>query len=273
LSSPWRWRRGCAGSECPGSLCRRWRTGTRPATRRASRPHRLLRREGSLCRCGPGRAHGGRLPGSGSCLERRCHIRRRTMAWRRGSPCQPESSAGLRLGEADERWLWREVWRIVREVGPAYLFVENVAAHLSGTFGRVVGDLAASGWRVEWDCVPASAVGAPHQRDRLFVLAERVPHSVRLEIRDEPGRGGSGRGGPSLAGDVGAVAWPPGPDDADGWDRYLARYPGLEPAVRRGSHGLANRLDRLHAIGNGVVSLAADRAFRTLWTRLSRKVD
>lgn len=99
-----------------------------------------------------------------------------------GYPCQPESLAGSRRGSDDERWLWDEVWRVVREVGPALVFLENVPGHLSGTFGRVVGDMAASGWRVEWDCVPACTVGACHERDRLFVLAANPDRSdVRLE--------------------------------------------------------------------------------------------
>jgi DNA (cytosine-5)-methyltransferase 1 len=120
-----------------------------------------------------------------------------------GYPCQPESTAGRRRGLADERWLWHEVWRCIREMGPRYVFLENVAAHLSGTFGRVLGDMAASGWRIEWDCIPAATVGAPHLRDRLFVLAadpDRDP--VRLESRRR-GRGES-RPGPSGPTDAGA---------------------------------------------------------------------
>jgi DNA (cytosine-5)-methyltransferase 1 len=96
-----------------------------------------------------------------------------------GYPCQPESVAGKRLGEVDERWLWPEVWRVVREMGPRLVFLENVPGHLSGTFGRVLGSMAESGWRIEWDCVPAAAVGAPHLRDRLFVLAAN-PECVDL---------------------------------------------------------------------------------------------
>ena len=88
-----------------------------------------------------------------------------------GYPCQGESLAGRRAGEDDPRWLWPHIWRIVRLVGARYLAIENVAAHLSGSFGHVAGDLAASGWRVVWDCVPAAAAGAPIRRDRVFALA------------------------------------------------------------------------------------------------------
>ena len=63
-------------------------------------------------------------------------------------------------------------------------------------------------------------------------------------------------------------AWPPGPGDADGWDRYLRCAPNLEPAVRRGADGLAHRVDRLRLCGNGVVPLVAAHALRTLASEL-----
>lgn len=92
-----------------------------------------------------------------------------------GFPCQGSSVAGKRRGTADERWLWPQVWRIVRECGASLLFVENVPGLLSvnggKALGEILGDLAASGWAAEWDCVPAAAVGAPHVRDRWFCLA------------------------------------------------------------------------------------------------------
>lgn len=111
-----------------------------------------------------------------------------------GYPCQPESLAGKRGGVDDERWLWRDVWRIVRDVGARYLFVENVAGHLSGTFSRVLGDLAASGWAAEWDCVPAAAVGAPHLRDRVFLLGRAPSDAECSALRLEPKRDQRDRG-------------------------------------------------------------------------------
>ena len=63
-------------------------------------------------------------------------------------------------------------------------------------------------------------------------------------------------------------AWPPGPDDADGWERFLGCAPDLEPAVRRGADGLAHRVDRLRLCGNGVVPLVAAHALRTLAAEL-----
>jgi len=91
-----------------------------------------------------------------------------------GFPCQPFSVAGRRAGADDDRNLWPEVARVIGEVRPGIVFLENVPALLSnGYYGTVVGDLAACGYDTRWDCIPASACGANHQRDRLWILATR----------------------------------------------------------------------------------------------------
>ena len=89
-----------------------------------------------------------------------------------GFPCQDLSFAGKGAGLAGERsGLWREYARLIRELGPELVFVENVAALLGRGLGDVLGDLAALGYGAWWDCIPASAVGAPHRRDRLWIVA------------------------------------------------------------------------------------------------------
>lgn len=90
-----------------------------------------------------------------------------------GFPCQPVSLAGKRLAQEDDRWLWPEFIRLVRAVRPRYVLVENVPGLLSRGMGDVLGDLAASGYDAEWDCIPAAAVGAPHLRYRVFIVAHR----------------------------------------------------------------------------------------------------
>jgi DNA (cytosine-5)-methyltransferase 1 len=89
-----------------------------------------------------------------------------------GYPCQPFSYAGARGGENDPRHLWPEVHRIIRNVRPSYVLLENVPGHLSMGFGQVLADLAESGYDAQWDCIPAAAIGAPHLRDRVFIFAE-----------------------------------------------------------------------------------------------------
>lgn len=89
-----------------------------------------------------------------------------------GFPCQDISNAGKGAGiEGERSGLWKEYARLVCELQPRFVFVENVAALLGRGLGVVLGDLAAIGYDAEWHCIPASAVGAPHRRDRLWVVA------------------------------------------------------------------------------------------------------
>ncbi len=92
-----------------------------------------------------------------------------------GFPCQPVSCAGKRKGKEDERWLWPEFYRIVCEVKPRWVLVENVPGLLSADSGRlfagILRDLASSGYDAEWNIVSAASVGAPHLRKRVFVVA------------------------------------------------------------------------------------------------------
>ncbi|MDX3594123.1 DNA cytosine methyltransferase [Streptomyces sp. ID03-2B] len=88
-----------------------------------------------------------------------------------GYPCQPFSSAGKRKGTADERHIWPWIARALGVLRPRIAVFENVAGHLRLGFDTVLADLAALGFDAEWCTVRASEVGAPHQRNRLFLLA------------------------------------------------------------------------------------------------------
>lgn len=88
-----------------------------------------------------------------------------------GPPCQPYSSAGSMRGEADDRHLWPEMYRIIRELKPAAVLFENVANATNMVFPLVRSDLEAAGYKVWAFLVPASSVGAPHKRERLWVVA------------------------------------------------------------------------------------------------------
>ena len=210
-----------------------------------------------------------------------------------GYPCQPFSAAGDRKGEHDERHLWPEVARIIREVGPSLVFLENVRGHLSLGFGQVLGDLADLGFDAEWGVFSSAEVGAPHRRERVFLLAHT--RSQRLEGILRPGSAQSAAGRSS--GGVGATAsvdqvpmlrrlpmpTPPGSrtrlplPTRGGVDNLPLRPPDqqgnfppkAQPAIRRVAHGPSTRMDRLRALGNGVDPLVAAHAFRTLKTRLT----
>lgn len=93
-----------------------------------------------------------------------------------GFPCQDASVGqtqwGARVGiEGERTGLWRHVKRLAAELRPRFLLLENVPGLLSAGFGRVLGDLAEIGFDAEWHCIPARALGLPHRRDRLWVIA------------------------------------------------------------------------------------------------------
>jgi DNA (cytosine-5)-methyltransferase 1 len=177
-----------------------------------------------------------------------------------GFPCQDISVAGKMAGIDGERsGLWREIARLVRQVRPSYVFVENVAALLVRGIGRVLGDLAACGYDAEWDVIPACAVGALHIRERVWILAyprrQRV-EEPQLQHADIPGRPGYAE----------AAEASKGPDVADticfnGWGNIRKRGAEVtrsgwwetEPNVGRVANGVPARVDRLRALGNSVV--------------------
>ena len=94
-----------------------------------------------------------------------------------GIPCQPASQAGKRKGTADDRWLWPDALRIVDELKPKYVIFENVPGLLTleggEAFRRILRALAESGYDCEWSYLRASDVGAPHRRERVFIIAWR----------------------------------------------------------------------------------------------------
>lgn len=100
-----------------------------------------------------------------------------------GFPCQPYSSAGKRKGKEDERHLWPEMLRVIREIKPKYIVGENVAGLLSWSgglvFDEVHSDLEASGYEVQAVVIPAAAINAPHGRDRVWFIAHS--NSARLQ--------------------------------------------------------------------------------------------
>lgn len=168
-----------------------------------------------------------------------------------GFPCQDLSSAGIRRGirGGDRSSLWWEYARIIREVGPRFVFVENVSGLLvAGNLGIVLGDLADLGYDAIWFMLPACSVGAPHERERVFVIA--YPSGER---------GNAWRKAiPKSARDMGELQLPDSKsnwrdlqfdrkDEASIW-KVLAR-----PILHRVDDGMAGRVDRLKCCGNGVV--------------------
>jgi DNA (cytosine-5)-methyltransferase 1 len=101
-----------------------------------------------------------------------------------GFPCQDISVAGTGVGLAGKRsGLWSEFSRLIGELRPQYAIVENVSALLSRGLTDVLGDLATLGYDAEWHCIPASAIGAPHRRDRIWIVAYANQRRCRREER------------------------------------------------------------------------------------------
>jgi len=170
-----------------------------------------------------------------------------------GFPCQDISLAGKGAGlEGERSGLWREFARLIGELRPRFGIVENVAALLGRGLDTVLGDLAALGFDAEWHCIPASAVGAPHRRDRVWVVA--YPRYQARPAGRHADRGAVGTNlshphkprlafGQSLSGDDGAEQ-----PSAVGSNWWLT-----EPDVGRVAHGVPAQVDRLRGLGNAVV--------------------
>ena len=173
-----------------------------------------------------------------------------------GFPCQPVSEAGSRRAQDDERWLWPEFARCIGVLRPRYVVVENVSGLLTANRGLAMGDvlggLADLGYDAEWSVVTACSMGAPHTRERVFVVA--YPHSGGQQASRVSGnRHGQavaqGRTGaehlhaPTVVGrGSGGSTWP------------------VEPDVGRMADGLSPDLDRrrLRALGNAVAPAVAE---------------
>lgn len=183
-----------------------------------------------------------------------------------GFPCQDISTAGKQAGikQGTRSGLFYELMRVVRLVQPRYVVLENVAAILANGLDTVLAELAEAGFDAEWACIPASAVGACHQRDRWWLVAYPTGqqcHDGGLAHPARPARStaqfgnchGSDAANPSIPRLEGR--WPSGSTTnrlSSNWRSYLS-----EPVLCRGDDGLSGRVDRLKALGNAVVPQVA----------------
>jgi DNA (cytosine-5)-methyltransferase 1 len=192
-----------------------------------------------------------------------------------GFPCQDISTAGKGAGLAGERsGLWSEIARLVGELRPRYVIVENVSALLGRGLGTVLGDLAEIGYDAEWHCIPASHVGAPHRRDRIWIVA--YPALMQCNGRNDntaigmesksPTKLGNGCGAETLANATGQrqqgqgqpIQWGSEAPHGEGQTNkpLPIRLGGIwptEPNVGRVANGIPDRSHRLKGLGNAVV--------------------
>lgn len=191
--------------------------------------------------------------------------------WAGGFPCQPVSVAGRRTAQDDDRWLW-PVWaELIGDLRPRHLLLENVSNLLAvnggRAFGDVLGDLAARGYDAEWDCLPAAAVGAPHLRDRVWIVAHAIgERGPRRPARPREAQGRRPRGqatGPGLA-----VADPSGVGPEVAQYAQDSSRPGgpwqADIASRRGADQLSDAVFAgLEGHERGVLALADHRRRNT----------
>jgi len=194
-----------------------------------------------------------------------------------GFPCQPHSLAGKRKGKDDERNLWPEYLRIVRELRPAWVLGENVPGIRTTILDDILDDLEGLGYATRTFDIPACAVGAPHLRHRFFIVAHATQQRL---VRERGNIDGTGR----------AELWAQQewhqPDSGNHrrsqprTDAPLAHADGrrceqchttergvpepdasswqVEPNVGRVANGVPSRVDRLRCLGNAVVPQVAE---------------
>ena len=197
-----------------------------------------------------------------------------------GFPCQPFSIAGRQKGKDDERNMWPDTIRIIREVQPKCCLLENVPGLLNFAYIRqVFGDLAESGFNCEWDCISAASQGAPHIRDRLWIVAnakidrygnrrESKNFSETNERQDKQMQSIVGSPNSDVSDTISeglrnGIKETMGKPEKNPSTKQQSRWP-VEPDVGRVANGVAFRVDRLKAIGNGQVPAVVRAAWKTL---------
>ena len=195
-----------------------------------------------------------------------------------GFPCQDISTAGKQsgMGEGTRSGLWSEISRLVSDIQPQYVIVENVANLLSGPakqpggwFGRVLADLAECGYDAEWENIPAGALGAPHRRERVWIVAypkekrqpkagqlrykqrsQRIPCRSQASVFAHIGKTGAERFIQETVSGIAAFSWCQNVRRAED----LRGRSDIPPPLFLGSRdGIPNWVDRIGACGNAVV--------------------
>ena len=207
-----------------------------------------------------------------------------------GFPCQDISVANAKGDglEGERSGMWREMARIISEVRPRFVFVENSPMLTIRGLGTVLADLSKMGFDAEWGVVGAADIGANHQRDRIWIVGkstdtERLGWQKRAneqrangnrktsnKLSDlcetqskEMGNTESSRLSSCFEGQGEGESWRASIGSAQWWE--------IEPPLDRVADGMADRVDRLKAIGNGQVPLCAATAWNILNERLANR--
>ncbi|MEN6569032.1 MAG: DNA (cytosine-5-)-methyltransferase [Rikenellaceae bacterium] len=193
-----------------------------------------------------------------------------------GFPCQPFSVAGKRKGKEDDRYLWPEYLRVIREIKPAYVVGENVLGIINMELDNIITDLESEGYVTEQFIIPAIGLEARHKRYRLWIIAyaksiwprrlqnksqeEGTQDSTKLfrelcrNISDSDSERGCSR---DSTGQYANNAW-----ELSASKRF--RCWDIEPSVGRVANGIPRRVDRLKGLGNAIVPQVAYEIFKVI---------
>lgn len=200
-----------------------------------------------------------------------------------GFPCQPFSVAGKQTGKGDDRYLWPEMLRVIRELRPRCVIGENVPGIIRIAAGQVVKGLERAGYHVVVFNFEAAAVGAWHRRSRVFFVGiadvadaarERIQRHAEICAAEQEKRSGQMQSDAEsgneavydtmCSGCAGDARWEQLQELADG------RCWAIEPDVGRVAHGIPARVDRLKCLGNAVVPQQAYPIFKALMEEMDR---
>ena len=193
-----------------------------------------------------------------------------------GFPCQDISLAGKGAGlEGERSGLWTEFHRLIKEIKPKYAIIENVSALRSRGLDQVLREISEIGYDAEWHCITAASIGAPHRRDRVWIVAYPRDSKRKDSITGSLGRDGERKleerirtsettetTGSSQTSESMAYANSKRLErqreissriSEELKDPSYTRWWKIEPSVGRVAHGVSGRVDRLKQLGNAVV--------------------
>lgn len=171
-----------------------------------------------------------------------------------GFPCQPFSAIGKRGGAGDDRYLWPEMLRVIRECRPTWVVGENVTGIIRMELDTVLTDLEDEGYAIRSFVIPACGLGAWHRRERVWIVADNVGAGLERHPWNVDGGGQSGRVEAGAARSITPSSLP----------RDTGRLWADEPGVARMVHGVPDRVDRIRAVGNAIVPQIAEQIFRAI---------
>ena len=161
-------------------------------------------------------------------------------------PCQPFSVAGKQEGENDERNMWPETAYILSILRPRYALLENVPGLLAHQyFGRILGDLVESGFNIKWRVLSAAEMGAPHKRDRVWIVADAQREGLQERQLQQ------------------GIQRKAGCYD-NGENTSMGAWWATEPGLDRLANGTPNRVGRIRAAGNSQVPAVVAAAWNLL---------